>query len=116
MSYTHPVTPDHPLCGTWSAPVMEGQPAESIRTQYTISVVDERFKITGIDLVDGEEFLIFDVSYNGDYLMFTSVMPSTNTQARTWMRVIDQEKIECRWTISETEVWHRKPPQLRLVK
>lgn len=86
---------------------MEGQSAESVRTQYTISVDDERFKVTGIDPVDGEEFLIFDISYNGEYLMFTSVMPSTNTQARTWMRVIDQEKVECRWTITETEVWHR---------
>ena len=95
---------------------MEGQSAESVRTQYTISVDDERFKVTGIDPVDGEEFLIFDISYNGDYLMFTSVMPSTNTQARTWMRVIDREKVECRWTITETEVWHRKAPQLRVVK
>ena len=34
---------------------------ESDLTEYTISVVDEQFRVTGVDPTDGEEFVIYDV-------------------------------------------------------
>jgi hypothetical protein len=115
MSYPYPVSADHPLCGTWSAALPEGNDG-SVRTQYTISVVDERFVVTGVDPVDGEEFLVYDVTYDGEYIRFVSRMPSTECTARVWMRVVSKDRVECRWTITETEVWARQPLPLRIVK
>ena len=45
--------------------------------EFTISVVDERFKVTGINPDDGEGFVIYDVGYDGESIDFTSLMPST---------------------------------------
>lgn len=106
MFHSLPVSSDHPLCGTWSAPASEHE--NDVRTQYTVSVVDERFHVVGVDPIDGEEFVIYDVGYDGESLRFTSRMPSTQCTARVWMRIIDKNQIECRWTITETEVWHRQ--------
>jgi hypothetical protein len=106
MFHALPVNHDNPLCGTWSAPASEDK--NDVRTQYTVSVVDEQFHVVGVDPIDGEEFLIFDVGYDGESLRFTSLMPSTQSRARVWMRIINRDRIECRWTITETEIWHRQ--------
>ena len=109
MSYAYPVTPDHPLCGVWTAQY----PAEScdfIHTEYTISVVDGHFRVTGIDPIEHEDFIIWDVVYDGEFIHFASLMPSTGRTGRNWMRIIDKDKVEFRFTFTEREVWIRKPP------
>jgi hypothetical protein len=82
---------------------------ESPRTQYTISVVDEQFHVTGVDTVDGEEFLIYDVAYDGESIRFVSLMRSTGRTGRNWMRIVDKDKVEYRFTFTERELWVRKP-------
>ena len=82
---------------------------ESPRTQYTISVVEEQFRVTGIDPVDGEEFIIYDVAYDGESVRFVSLMPSTGRTGRNWMRIVDKDKVEYRFTFTERELWVRKP-------
>ena len=108
MSYVYPVTPDHPLCGTWVASCPD-ESCEPPRTQYTISVVDGQFHVTGVDVVDGEEFMIYDVGYDGESIRFVSLMPSTGRRGHNWMRIVDKDKVEYRFTFSEREVWVRKP-------
>lgn len=108
MAYVYPVTPDHPLCGTWIA-LCPDDSCEPPRTQYTISVVDEQFRVTGIDIEDGEEFLIYDVGYDGEAIRFVSLMPSTGRTGRNWMRVVDKDKVEYRFTFTERELWVKKP-------
>ena len=115
MSYVYAVTANHPLCGTWSAPSADGS-ADGVRTQYTVTVAEERFVVTGVDPVDGEEFIVYDVGYDGESLRFVSRMPSTETTARVWMRVVGKDRVECRWTITETEVWVRQPFPFHIVK
>ena len=108
MSYVYPVTPDHPLCGTWVAQYPDDT-GDYQRAEYTISVVDEQFRVTGIDCSDGEEFIIYDIGYDGEWIRFVSQMPSTGRTGRNWMRVVDKDKIEFRFTFTETEFWVRKP-------
>jgi hypothetical protein len=108
MSHVYPVTPDHPLCGTWVALCPDGS-CDPVRTEYTISVVEEQFRVTGVDPEDGEEFIIYDVGYDGESIRFVSLMPSTGRTGRNWMRIVDKDKVEFRFTFTERELWVRKP-------
>jgi hypothetical protein len=108
MSYVYQVTPDHPLCGSWVARNPD-ETSDYQRAEYTISVVDGQFQVTGVDCSDGEEFLIYDIGYDGEWIRFVSQMPSTGRSGRNWMRIVDKDKIEFRFTFTETEFWVRKP-------
>ena len=88
---------------------------DAARTEYTISVADEQFKVTGIDPVDGEEFIIYDVGYDGESIRFVSHMPSTGRTGRNWMRIVEKDKVEFRFTFTERELWVRKPFTPRIV-
>ncbi|HEY3853119.1 MAG TPA: hypothetical protein VGO67_01855 [Verrucomicrobiae bacterium] len=79
MSYVYPVTSDHPLCGAWVA-LCSDDSSDYPRTEYTISVADGQFCVTGVDPLDGEQFLIFDVGYDGESIRFVSLMPSTGVE------------------------------------
>ncbi len=114
MSYVYPVTPDHPLCGVWIAKYPDDS-CDYQGTEYTISVVDGQFRVTGVDPGDGEEFVIYDVGYDGESIRFVSHMPSTGRTGRNWMRIVDKDKVEYRFTYTEREVWVRKPFALRVL-
>jgi hypothetical protein len=58
---------------------------------------------------DGEEFLIYDVGYDGEAIRFVSLMRSTGRTGRNWMRVVDKDKVEYRFTFTERELWVKKP-------
>ncbi len=77
--------------------------------RYTISVVDGQFRVTGIDPVDGEEFTIYGVGYDGESIRFVSHMPSPGRTRHNWMRIVGKEKMEYRFTFTERELWVRKP-------
>ena len=79
------------------------------RTQYTISAVDGQFRVIGIDLEDGEKFIIYDIGYDGESIHFVSLMPSTGRTGRNWMRIVEKDKIEVRFTFTERELWVRTP-------
>jgi hypothetical protein len=115
MSYVYPVTPDHPLCGTWVAQYPDDT-NDYVRAEYTISVVDEQFRVTGVDRSDGEEFLIYDIAYDGEWIRFVSHMPSTRRTGRNWMRVVERGQVEFRFTFTETEFWVRKPLAFQVVR
>ncbi len=77
--------------------------------RYTISVVDGQFRVTGIDPVDGEEFIIYSVGCDGESIRFVSHMPSTGRTGHNWMRIVDKDKAEHGFTFTERELWVRKP-------
>ena len=114
MSHIYQVTPDHPLCGTGVAKVTEDG-SDYKRAEYTISVVEGQFRVTALDCSDAEEFVIYDIGYDGEWLRFVSHMPSTNRTGRNWMRVVDMDKIEFRFTFTETEFWIRKPASFKVL-
>ncbi len=114
MSHVYEVTPDHPLCGTWVAKITEDS-SDYKRAEYTISVVEGQFRVTALDCSDREEFVIYDIGYDGEWLRFVSHMSSTNRTGRNWMRVVDKDKIEFRFTFTETEFWIRKPPSFKVL-
>jgi hypothetical protein len=113
MSYVYPVTPSHPLCGTWAA--CNDDTNDYLRAEYTISVVDEQFRVTGVDCSDGEQFVIYDIGYDGEWIRFVSHMPSTRRTGRNWMRIIGTNKIEFRFTFTQTEFWVRKPVTFKVI-
>jgi hypothetical protein len=109
MSYSHAVTPDHPLCGTWF-PHSASTPEASLykQVEYTISVVEKQFRITGIDWSNSERIVICDIAYDGEWIRFQSLHPSTGRSGCNWMRIIDKNKIEFRFTFTDKEFWVRK--------
>jgi hypothetical protein len=36
-------------------------------------------------------------------------MPSTGRTGRNWMRIVDRDKVEYRFTFTERELWVKKP-------
>ncbi len=85
------------------------------RTEYTISVADGQFRVTGIDPFDGEQFIIYDVGYDGESIRFVSHMPSTGRTGHNWLRIVDRDKVEYRFTFTERELWVRKPFTPRVI-
>ena len=95
ISCAYPVTPDHPLCGTWIAHFPEDT-GDYRRAEYTISVEEAQFRVTGIDCSDNLELIINDIGYDGEWIRFSSQVPSTGRSGHNWMRIVDQE-LEFRW-------------------
>lgn len=60
----------HALIGTWFLD-------DDNEVEYTVSTLGDSCTVTGVDLSDGEEFVITDVSWDGAELHFTTFMPST---------------------------------------
>lgn len=100
MSYFHAVTPTHPLCGTW---LVQNPGATSFydQTEYSIWVADGQFRISAIDLSLNEAFSICDVRFDGEWIEFTSLIPSTGRTSRNWMRVVDKNKLEFHFSLSD---------------
>ena len=92
---------NHPLVGTW---IDEG---EDSRAEFTIASTGTGLSVTGRDVGDGEAFQISDVSWDGEVLTFTSLMPSTGYRVRHVMRALSDGKfVEHEYTL--TERWKRK--------
>jgi len=100
MSYIHAVTPTHPFCGTWLV-----QDPDNSRfcgqTEYTIDVSEGQFRVSAIDLSLNEPFSICDIRFDGEWIEFTSLMASTGRTARNWMRIVDKNKLDFHFSLSD---------------
>ena len=114
MTDPYPVSSNHPLCGTWVAKSSEDT-SDYKGAEYTIRVSDGQFQVSAIDCSDSEEFLVYDVAYDGEWLRFVTHMPSTGRTGRNWMRIIGDDKIEFRFTFTETEFWVRKKRAFKIM-
>ena len=91
---------NHPLVGTWTSP-------EDTTVEFTVVSTGAGLSVRGRDRSDGEEFEISQVSWDGETLSFTSVMPSTGHRVRHVMRALPEGKfLEHEYTL--TELWHRE--------
>ncbi|HEX2113322.1 MAG TPA: hypothetical protein VHM01_02860 [Alphaproteobacteria bacterium] len=92
--------PAHPLVGTWVT-------MDDANAEFTVSAKGGSFAVTGRDQSDGEEFLISDVSWRGEALHFTSLMPSTGHRVKHVFRMSPSKQyMEHEYTLFE--VWKRK--------
>ena len=95
----------HPLIGTWFLD-------DDTAVEYTVSVLGGSCVVSGVDLSDGEQFIITDVSWDHAELRFTSLMLSTQYELRHIFRVRSDYEVEHEWTRVET--WHKKTDHNRI--
>jgi hypothetical protein len=103
-----PINNQHPLCGVWHDDSLDTE--DYYRSEYSISAIDGRFHVSGVDRSDGEEFIISDIRWDGEWLSFKSLMPSTQRRGENRMRLLDTNEIEFLFTFTSREVWKRKRP------
>jgi hypothetical protein len=72
----------------------------------TQSPLWETRPVSGVDVSDGERFVISDVRWDGTELHFTSLMPSTSYELMRTIRVVGDGVIEHQW--QRVEIWHKK--------
>ena len=92
--------PRHPLVGTWF------HPSGDSSAEFTITLEDGRFMVSGIDTGDNELFEITGVSWNGEELSFIAAMPSTSWRTRHVFRLLDDVQVEHECTTYE--VWQKR--------
>ena len=105
MTTKLPVDERHPLCGTWIA---SSENTGDYGAEYSITAVGGEFRVTGIDRADDEQFVISDIQWDGEWLTFTSFMPSTQRRGHSRMRYLDTGEIEFLFTFTVREIWERK--------
>ena len=91
----------HALIGTWVHP-------DDSSVEYTVSALGNVCVVSGVDTIDGEAFVISDVSWDGRELRFTSLMPSTQYELRHVFRVHSEVEVEHEW--QRVERWRKKAP------
>jgi hypothetical protein len=97
--------PSNPLCGVWR--YLEDDSDDYFRAEYTVSVSNGAFQVSGIDRSDGEAFEISDISWNGVTLSFHSYVPSTARCGISQIRYVGDGKVEFLFTFTVLEVWGR---------
>jgi hypothetical protein len=71
--------------------------------------------VAGSQCVVSAPEIFYDIGYDGESIHFVSLMPSSNRTCRVWMRPVDRDKVEARWTFTERELWVRKSPTVRVL-
>lgn len=99
------ITSGHPLVGVW-----QGE-EDDARAQYTISESGGGgFDVRAVDMYDGEEFDIRNVTWDGKVLTFESLMPSTGRLGVNVFRLLSSTEVEVRFTFTEVGVWKKVLP------
>lgn len=91
------------LAGTW---VNENGGAE-VRSEYGIDVDNHNIKVVGRDRLDGEEYVISDVEWDGKILRFASLIPSTGRIGRHVLLHLQSGLTSYKYSITEIEFWRR---------
>ncbi len=76
--------------------------------EYTIAQKGKTLSVAGVDLNDGEKFKISGVTWDGRWLRFKSLMPSTGRVGLNEFRLKANGKIESRFTFTVLEEMERK--------
>ena len=85
-----------------------GETAECTKAEYSVTVAGGKFSVTGIDQSDGEEFVISNIQWDGEWLSFSSLMESTQRRGVSRIRYVDTNEVEFVFTFTETETWRKK--------
>lgn len=70
------------LLGRWRSDNEDG------RSEYIISHEGGALKVSGIDFVDGEEYVISRIEYDRETVAFDTFMPSTGRRGRIVLRAL----------------------------
>lgn len=97
---------DSNLCGTWYC--KSDETWDYIGAEYSVSIKNGEFHVSGKDTSDGEEFEVSDICWNGISLTFHGYMPSTGRCSLNQIRYIGGGRIEFLFTFIEREIWTRK--------
>jgi len=94
------------LLGTW----VHALPWDSDEylAEYSISLADGALSVAGFETNGGEEFVISDVEWDGEWLRFRSLMPSTGRVGTNEFRLVQADRIESRFTFTVIEEMIRK--------
>ena len=89
------------LIGTW----IHSLPGDSedYFAEYQISERRGKPTVSAIDLTDGEKFKISRVSWDGEWLRFTSLMPSTRRIGLNEFRLKKNGRLASRFTFTVLE-------------
>ena len=99
----------NPLCGVWR---YYGEDSDDyFGAEYTVSVLNGEFVVSGSDRSDDEEFDISDISWNGVTLTFHSYVRSTARCGISQLRYVGDGKVEFLLTFTVVEVWTRYTEQ-----
>ena len=92
----------HPLIGVWHN-------GDEFLTdvRYIVSFAEE-FRVEAVDLVDNERAELFDITWDGDVLGFCVHWKSTGRFVRCSLKAVSPNRVEYRYTTSQTELWHRE--------
>jgi hypothetical protein len=101
-----PIDENHPLCGTWRATDDGGD--EYLRAEYSVKAANGQFHVSAIDRSDNERFVITDVNWDGEWLSFSSFVPSTERRGQSRIRYLDTHEIEFFFTFTVREVWRKR--------
>jgi hypothetical protein len=76
---------------------------DDYRSEYEVFERDGSIDIRAMDLDDGEEFEISDITWDGEWLRFRSLMPSTGRAGLNEFRLIGPDRVETRFTFTVIE-------------
>lgn len=81
--------------------------------EYTIFLEGEKIKVTAVDLQDGEEMSIFNISFAEGTVSFDSLMPSTGRRGRNVFRPKGDGTLVAEFTFTVVEELKRIEPGKR---
>ncbi len=100
-----PVRYDHPLIGTWRE---VENPVDVTSVVYEVTVKDGRFVVTGLDEENGTQLRILQVRWDGEFLKFNSVYPTTDYQTKHAMTIVKRGLVKHFVTFTELEFWRKR--------
>ncbi len=89
------------LEGTWRS--SEPYDSDDYLCEYTISGAPDSPHVEGVDLQDGEAFVVSDIAWDGATLSFTTLMPSTGRVGRCRFRVVAPDRVESKFSFTVVE-------------
>jgi len=95
--------PDRTRClqGTWCHP--------DTSAEFTIRVLKTKVAVAGVDVDDGEKFIVSDVEWDGSVLSFTTLMPSTGW--KVLHRISPNRGNTVRHEYTCVETWKKRKPK-----
>lgn len=74
---------------------------------YTITISGSEIIVSAYDASDGEEFVISNVKFDNNVLLFETAMPSTGWQVKYQVSLVNRNKARASTTFQTVDRWHK---------
>jgi ATP diphosphatase len=91
----------HQLAGTWYH--VSGWDSDDWMSKYEVAVDGDAVRVRAYDAADGEEYVVSDILWDGEWLRFHSLMRSTGREGLNELRPLPSGEVESRFTFTFTE-------------